>query len=155
MNTKELREKKKRLKLTKRQRAVLVGTLLGDGHLETRDGGKTFRLKVEHALKQREYVEWVHAEFSEWIAGDCYARKRNDGRVFVGFTTYSHPAFRFYGKQFYCEKVKRVPKIIKKILEEVSIAVWYMDDGSRKSLQHRTYIFHANAFVKKDLELLQ
>nr|NIQ06013.1 hypothetical protein [Candidatus Korarchaeota archaeon] len=49
MNTRTIREKKGRLALSKRQREILVGLLLGDGHLETQNNGRTFRLKVEHS----------------------------------------------------------------------------------------------------------
>ena len=45
MNTKEISEKKKDLKLSERQRELIVGLLLGDGHLETQNGGGTDRVK--------------------------------------------------------------------------------------------------------------
>ena len=51
MNTKEIREYKNTLKLTDIQKSILIGTLLGDGHLETQDEGKTYRLKIEHQSK--------------------------------------------------------------------------------------------------------
>ena len=56
MNTKEIQEYKKTLKLNDIQRSVLVGTMLGDGHLETQDKGKTYRLKIEHQLLQKDYT---------------------------------------------------------------------------------------------------
>jgi len=43
MYSKEIENQKKRLKLTKRQKEILVGKILGDGHLETQDNGKTYR----------------------------------------------------------------------------------------------------------------
>lgn len=39
-------------KLTEQQREITVGLLLGDGHLETRTNGRTYRLKVEHSEEQ-------------------------------------------------------------------------------------------------------
>jgi hypothetical protein len=56
MNIKEIEEIKKNLKLTKKQRGIIVGLLLGDGHLETQNNGKTYRLKVEHSLEQKDYT---------------------------------------------------------------------------------------------------
>jgi hypothetical protein len=156
MNTDEIKKLKEGLKLTQRQRDILVGTLLGDGHLETQNNGRTYRLKVEHSIAQREYVEWLYEEFKQWVRSEPYVRHRKNGQTFVGFTTYSHGAFRFYGHQFYDDNRKKVvPKQIHKWLKPLGIAVWYLDDGSQKSAKHSTYILHTNAFKKVELERLQ
>lgn len=47
----------KTLKLTQKQREIIMGLILEDGHLETRTNGKTYRL-VEHSIKQKDYVLW-------------------------------------------------------------------------------------------------
>ena len=46
-HSRDIEEYKQHLKLTRTQREVLVGLLLGDGHLETQNGGRTYRLKIE------------------------------------------------------------------------------------------------------------
>ena len=43
-NTKELKKYKKTVKLTKIQREVFVGLLLGDGSMQTQNNGPTYRL---------------------------------------------------------------------------------------------------------------
>ncbi len=142
--------------LSKIQRDVLAGLLLGDGHLETQNNGRTYRLKIEHGLKQKDYVEWLYNIFSEWAPGGMYHKKRKDGSQSIGFTTYSHGTFRFYGQQFYGIKHKKhIPALIKKILSPIGIAVWFMDDGSRKSLKHKTYIIHTLGYTKSDLKIIQ
>lgn len=154
MNTKEIRKVKQALALTQQQRDILVGLLLGDGHLETQNRGRTYRLKVEHSEKQRDYLQWLHDEFREWIPGGIAEKRHREHRC-VAFTTYSHGAFRFYAKQFYDRDGKKgVPDRIKRLLTPVGLAVWFMDGGSRKSLHHKTYILHTLAFTKKDLERL-
>jgi len=156
MNTKKIREWKKSLKLTQRQRDILVGLLLGDGHLETQNGGRTYRLKVEHSLEQTDYVNWLFSEFVEWIvAKKPYHKERANGQKSIGFTTCSHGALRFYAHQFYSKEQKQIPKSIKKLLNPISVAVWFMDDGSRKSNRHSAYIIHTLGFSKQDLEVLQ
>jgi hypothetical protein len=154
MNTTEIREYKNTLKLTDNQRSILIGTLLGDGHLETQDKGKTYRLKIEHQILQKDYVEWLHQQFKEWVRSGIY-RKLKGGREYVGFNTYSHGAFRFYAQQFYVDDKRKIPKIISKLLNSLSLAIWFMDDGSWKSNRHKTFIIHTLAFAKKDLELVQ
>lgn len=152
MNTKTIREKKKDLILSKRQRSIIIGLLLGDGHLETQNKGRTYRLKVEHASAQGEYVQWLFEELREWIPAEKpYIKTRRNGEVNIGFTTYSHGALRFYGQQFYEGKKKRISKLFEKMIDSLGIAVWFMDDGSRKSLQHRTYNIHTLGFAKDDL----
>ena len=110
MNTKEIREYKSTLKLGDIQRSVLVGTLLGDGHLETQDKGKTYRLKIEHQLLQKDYTEWLFSYFKEWVRGGIYSKVKLNSKEYVGFTTYSHGAFRFYAQQFYEGRKKIIPR---------------------------------------------
>ncbi len=155
MNTKEIREYKKTLKLTDLQRSILIGTLLGDGHLETQDNGKTYRLKIEHQLLQKDYMEWLYGYFKEWVRGGIYQKSKMQNKEYVGFTTYSHGAFRFYAQQFYVGRKKIIPKIIGKLLDPLSIAIWFMDDGSWKSERHKTFIIHTLGFKKNDLEVVQ
>ena len=142
--------------LNQGQRDILVGLLLGDGHLETQNGGRTFRLKVEHSETQTDYSEWLFQRFENLCdQKDVYRRTRKDGRVSVGFTTRSLGSFRFYAQQFYVGNTKRIPPQIHKLLKSLGLAVWFMDDGSRKSNVHLTYNIHTLGYTKKDLEIAQ
>ncbi len=155
MNTKEIREYKKTLELNDIQRSILVGTLLGDGHLETQDKGKTYRLKIEHQLAQKDYLEWIYNQFKEWAPSGVRTRIKKNGYTYVLFDTYSHGAFRFYAQQFYPSGKKEIPKLIEKLLDPMALAIWFMDDGSWKSDKHKTFIIHTLGYSKKDLESIQ
>lgn len=155
MNTKEIREYKKTLTLNDIQRSILVGTLLGDGHLETQDGGKTYRLKIEHQLAQKDYLEWIYNQFQKWVHSGIRSRIKKNGYTYVLFDTYSHGAFRFYAQQFYSNGIKKIPELIDALLDPMALAIWFMDDGSWKSDRHQTYIIHTLGYSKKDLELVQ
>lgn len=143
------------LKLSKQQREIAVGLMLGDGHLETQNCGRTYRLKVEHSMSQIDYVEWLYGCFKPLIPGRIYRRLRHGRHTHCGFRTYSLGTFRFLGKQFYREKKKVMPKIIGNLLNPLSVATWFMDDGSMKSNKHRTYLFHTYSFSKSELKILQ
>src|SRR3989344_5954383 len=144
MNTKEIREQKSGLKLTERRRDIIVGLLLGDGHLETQNGGRTYRLKDEHGALQRDYVEWLFNELREWIPPtEPYMKLRSNG------------ALRFFGQQLYERKKKVIPALIGRMLTPLSLAIWFMDDGSRKSAKHKTYIIHSLGYTKPDLLRIQ
>lgn len=136
--------------LTPRQREIVVGLLLGDGHLETRSNGKTYRLKVEHSIKQKDYVLWLYQELQSMIPGKIYETKR-DTRHFIGFRTCSSSLFQFYGHQFYPNGKKVIPIEINTILTPLALAIWFMDDGSRKSNKHKTYNIHTLGYSKEDL----
>jgi len=148
---------KQQLKLNSQQREILVGLLLGDGHLETQNDGRSYRLKVEHSLKQKDYMEWLFKKFQNLSARNALIlKKHKDGRKSLEFRTRSLGTFRFYAHQFYDENGKKhVPKQIHKWLKPLSLAIWFADDGSRKSLKHKTLIIHTLAFSKNDLKLLQ
>lgn len=156
MNTKEIRERKIGLNLAQKQGDIITGLLLGDGHLETQNSGRTYRLKVEHGALQRDYVEWLFGELREWIPATApYMKLRKSGVVNYGFTTYSHEVLCFYGQQFYEGKKKVIPALIERMLTPLSLAIWFMDDGSRKSAKHRTYIIHSLGYSKEDLLRVQ
>lgn len=55
-NTKEVREIRKGLKLSKIQKAVLIGLILRDGCLAENFWRKQFRLKIEQGNRHKEYV---------------------------------------------------------------------------------------------------
>lgn len=162
MRSREIEEKSRRLKLKQEQRDVLVGTLLGDGHLETQNQGRTYRLKIEHSIGQKEYLEWLYRVFQDWVhtppsvrtrtvtfRGETKAYKR------IGFATLSTGSLRFYAQQFYADGKKVVPRPIRRWLTPRALAIWYMDDGSIKSNQHKTVLLNTQSFRGQDLKRLQ
>lgn len=157
MRTKQIEAHKKTLKLSKSQKEILVGLILGDGHLETLNEGKTYRLKVEHSMQQREYLDWLYVNFKEWINKAPEVRKRTSlGKIIetYGFTTYTSSILGFYAKQFYVNGKKIIPKTIDKIITPQSLAIWFMDDGSIKSKVHKALVIHTHGYSKDDLLLI-
>src|SRR3989344_9358550 len=154
MRSNKIEEYKKTLKLPEFQRQVLIGTLLGDGCLETQNRGKTYRLKIEHSMTQKDYVDWKYQVFKNFTLSEPRIHKRMSyGSVRENhcFSTVSHGSLRFYGQQFYKNGKKMMPKIIYKMITPLALAVWFMDDGSIKSKQHRALVIHSQSFNKQDL----
>lgn len=146
------KNQKANLKLSAFQRKLLVGLLLGDGHLET-SNGRTYRLRVEHSEQQKEYVFWLSNQFKDWLTVTAPRRKvRNDGRVSYEMVTCYHGAFRFYAQQFYVGKKKHIPDMFNKLISDTALAVWFMDDGSMKSAKHKTYVIHTLGYSYADLK---
>ena len=157
MRSREIENYKKNLKLSDYQKEVLIGLLLGDGHLETQNNGRTYRLKIEHSYFQKEYVDWLYNVFREWVLTPPQEKIQTLGGVQYKkfwFSTVSHGAFRFYGQQFYQGKGKILPKLIHKWLSPLAITVWFMDDGSIKSNRHRALILNTQSFSVSELQRL-
>ena len=151
MRSNKIESYKKTLKLSGYQKEVLIGTLLGDGHLESQNGGRTYRLKIEHSLSQREYADWRHKVFKEWVLTAPQEKEQVSQDILrkkYWFSTISHGAFRFYGQQFYLNGRKKLPALIHKWLSPIAMAVWFMDDGSIKSARHRALILNSQCFTR-------
>ncbi len=139
------------------QQDVLIGTLLGDGHLE-RDG-RYVRLKIDHAWEQRAYVWWKFDIFSDLSSREPERRlvidKRNGGlSVHCRFATRTTLEFEPYYHQFYVNRRKNVPVDIGRLLRSpLALAVWYMDDGARRT-DCNALRLHTNAYSLEEQHLL-
>ena len=154
MRSKAIEAYKLHLQLSDYQREIVIGLLLGDGHLETQNNSRTYRLKIEHSNLQKEYVEWLYQIFKDWVlTGPQKKLQVVNGVKYekYWFSTVSHGAFRFYAQQFYLERRKILPRLIGKWLTPLAIAIWFMDDGSIKSKRHRALILNTQSFTKAEL----
>lgn len=157
MNTLALRHYKASLRMTERQRQILDGLLLGDGHLERQRGAQSARLKIEHSVAQSCYVAWKFAEWRDWVRTPPRERVRRNrlGTVSmnVGFSTLSHIEFEEVRQRFYVNRRKVIPEDLE--LTPLAMAVWFMDDGSRKSSQCRGLYLNTQSFTSSEVELLR
>ena len=158
MRSRIIEEYKTRLSLTDRQKEILIGTILGDAHLEKLYTPELSRLKIEHSYKQKEYVDWFYEEFKNWIRTKPKEKiKKVFGKIHknYGFCTYGHGLLGNFQKEFYAEKKKVIPDNLFKNITLLSLAVWYMDDGSIKSNKHKGVFLNAQSFSEKDVKTLQ
>lgn len=136
----------------------MIGTILGDGCLER--NGRNVRLRIDHGVKQAQFVEWKRRELSELNPSPPRLVKRRDSRtgqlhVNYRFATTTTQALNDLHTLFYpaCEG-KRVPPCIYDLLSsKISFAVWYMDDGGRRSDCRSGYL-NTNAYRVDDVGLL-
>ncbi|MDO8498264.1 MAG: LAGLIDADG endonuclease [bacterium] len=123
--------------LSPKQQSILIGLLLGDGHMEYR---YTYpRLRITHSLKQKDYVNWLYSQFKEFCTQEPHEMKRVDSRTnntyyWYLFSTRTTSAFLEYYRMFYPKGKKVVPKNIEQLLSsKLSLGIWYMDDGFKRS----------------------
>lgn len=60
-----LKQYKKTLKLTKSQREILIGVILGDAHLETQDNKQTYRIKFAQSVAHKPYLDHLYEIFKD------------------------------------------------------------------------------------------
>lgn len=152
---------KQSLVLTKEQKSVLIGSLLGDGTLRKGAGAINVNFKVEHGLRQKEYVLWKYKIFKSWVTTGpkiSYRYRENGDKYEKSwwFRTVRHPILTEFWKRFYVDGRKVVPLDIERDLNPAALAVWVMDDGSyaRSKIDISTYAFTLSEIIilKKALE---
>ncbi|XP_002521838.2 pentatricopeptide repeat-containing protein At2g15820, chloroplastic [Ricinus communis] len=123
------------LKLSKDQREILVGLLLGSLRVESDDNRKKHMIRFEfnensstHAILRRHLYDKYH----EWLHPSCKLSDGSDGASYR-FSTISHSYFSFYAEQFWPKGQPMIPKLIHRWLSPQVLAFWYMYAGHRTS----------------------
>ena len=145
MNTKRSRIAKT-LMFSERQQEIIAGSLLGDGHLVKTTCGFAFR--VNHSVKQKEYVDWKYRELKMFTNSPpaVYEKERS-----YYFRSVTHHYFDELRRKFYLGQKKIVPKEIKRFLTPLALSVWIMDDGTREGNQLR---LNTQSFSRDENECL-
>jgi LAGLIDADG DNA endonuclease family len=143
--------------LTTTQQQFLIGSLLGDTHIEY--NGTNCRARFDHSIKQLEYLEWKRKMLAPYLGPiskyTVYDKRTNKTYQKARFSTYSLPFFNFYQQLFYQNGKKIVPTNIKSIFHSsLALAVWYLDDGSLKT-DCRAFRLHTNNFTLSEVEILK
>ena len=135
----------KSLSFTKRQQEIIVGSLLGDGHLVKTTCGYAFR--VNHSIKQKEYVDWKYSELQMFTNSFPAVYEKENSYY---FKCVSHEYFSRMRKKFYLGQKKILPTDIGKLLTPLAMAIWIMDDGTKEGNQLRinTQSFSLNENIR-------
>jgi hypothetical protein len=139
-------------KLSVAQRAVLTGTLLGDGCLAQH--GRFHRLHVKHKVEHRALAELKYRVFGEFITMPLHQfDQRLGSKLFpcVQFATRTSPLFSSWHSRFYRDRRKIVPEDIVLDLTPHALAVWFMDDGAA---DHAGVTFQTHSFELGETRLL-
>jgi len=139
--------------LSSKQKHILVGTLLGDGYLYQNRYGSCY-LEIKHAEEQKDYVFWLHKNLSDFCPSEPKQRKDNNQWKFM---TSSNDDLKSLRQNFYPLNKKVVPENIEEMLTHpISLAVWYMDDGSLdfRPRSHYAFSLKTNSFSIEECNLL-
>lgn len=139
--------------ISRRQKAIIIGSVLGDGYLEY-DGYRGTRLQIKQAEKRKEYVLWLYKELKEFCRTE--PKQKSDNMQW------------YFGTRFFIELTKIraifyrdrkiIPDTIGKLLADpLSLAIWYMDDGTLDWRLHDHFAFSltVNCFSVREVKKLQ
>lgn len=151
-NSLEIRNFRRSVTLSERQKQILIGSLLGDGCLILNSWGKHYRFQVEQNEAHKNYVYWLYEEFKDFILSKpMYHPSVRSWK----FRTVSHPDFTGIASHFYHGRVKIIPHNIGMMLNNpLTLAIWAMDDGCLTQ-RGDGFIFNTQSFTKSENEKLQ
>ncbi|KAL6209714.1 hypothetical protein ACLB2K_020654 [Fragaria x ananassa] len=119
--------------LTKEQREILVGLLLGGLRIESDDDRKNHMIRFEfsenssaHAVLRR----YIYDQYHEWLHPSCKFGE-NTEHIPYKFSSISPSYFGFYADQFWPNGRQMIPKLVHRWLSPCVLAYWYMYGGYR------------------------
>ncbi|OHA34062.1 MAG: hypothetical protein A2928_02655 [Candidatus Taylorbacteria bacterium RIFCSPLOWO2_01_FULL_45_15b] len=144
----------KKVPFTSLQRALVIGSILGDGCLCENWSKTNYRLFINHCIEQKEYISWKYDVLKNYILSEPRYYARNNS---LTIRTISHSELSELRDTFYRDKQKIIPQNIKKFLEDPRvIAIWFMDDGNAiiRNANHIGYHINTQSFTREENKLL-
>lgn len=145
------------ISITDEQMEILVGSLLGDGHIRIPKKSKNPKITVTQSDKQKDYCLYKYNKLIN-LSNSFYetTRKTPDKRNGIYYKSCSfelksnYELYKLYNL-FMTNKKKVIKKSIEKYITPLSLAIWFMDDG--KAASYGFYIC-SESFSKEENELL-
>ena len=152
---------KKGMQLTLKQRAFIIGSMLGDATMRVGIKAKNANFKIDHCLEQKDCVFWKYEILKNFVltSPKISYRTNDKGMRYKKswwFRTLRHPLLTEIYNQFYTTDTYRcgrkiVPDSLVDTMNPFIMAVWVMDDGSysQGKIDISTY-----SFTLKEIENL-
>jgi len=132
----------KNIKANDFQRAITIGSILGDGNLSSNWSSTNYRLKISHSIKQSEYILWKYEILKDFVLTKPQVYEKTKS---ISFRTISHHEFTELYKLFYPFGKKVVPRNIEELIKDpITITVWFMDDGNIRKVKEKIYGYYLN-----------
>ncbi|MDD2731729.1 MAG: hypothetical protein PHI53_00870 [Candidatus Pacebacteria bacterium] len=141
------------INLSKEQKSVLLGTIIGDGYLQ-KTGKLNARLRLEHGYKQKEYLLWKIKMLGYLFQGKPKYLERihpitKRKHRYWRHQSQSTPYLGKLRKVFYPKEKKEIPENFGKYITPLMLAVWYMDDGYYYKRDRCSYLYLGNVNKKE------
>ena len=150
--------------MDKRKKSFLIACVIGDGHIYKDKRSKSCTLEIGHSSKQEEYLAYKADLLKKYTGKKCEIKRRfippriinpkygmaKDIKVSRVFVT--HKYFRVLRKWLYKNGTKNYVDYVR-YLDELGLAIWYMDDGStwvEKSRLNGHIMMEIHIFLPKE-----
>ena len=117
--------------MNKQERALLVGMSFGDGYINSKS-----ELRIKHSRSQREYIQYKADLLKKIFGGKCNivdyeVTLKSNGKTYQQSRILkSNKYFKQIRGWLYKDGNKMITRRCLDMLNPVSLAIWYMDDGS-------------------------
>jgi hypothetical protein len=127
------------------QKSILIGSLMGDGHLEKRPHLKNAIFREEHSYNQAQWLKWKYNNLKPFTMSDTWERDRGEISEFpdghgntkeyniqkvISMSTISHPYLTELHEQFYVNRKKVLPRqLIEDNFDIIALSIFWGDDG--------------------------
>mmetsp|Transcript_35962 Transcript_35962/g.101838 ORF Transcript_35962/g.101838 Transcript_35962/m.101838 type:complete len:207 (+) Transcript_35962:266-886(+) len=154
--------------IDKKRKLIIIGLLLGDANIQVfqkEEPITTARLRVLHSTKQIDYLNHKFVLFHSYIRQKrvLFLEEQTKTKTYhkCYFNTLTLKQFAFFYHMFYKKDLKTgktikiLPRLIHRYLEPITLAYWYMDDGSLKWKNHSKAVrICTDSFSKSEVEHL-
>jgi len=143
------------------QEQIIIGSILGDMSCRNMNHKtKNLMFSETHGIKQENYLKWKKKYLKNFVSNEDYHESAYDEKspLTKKYRIYSISTPELKRFEFLYENGdKKIPKDINKYLSSLSIAVWYMDDGSCSfsNKQKSRITFHTQSFTEKEVGYLR
>lgn len=156
------------IELTKLQKSVVLGSILGDGGLIKQKASKNARLQIGHCTKQLDYLKWKSGLLDPFCKSKPVLAEKAGPKIICGkksmcsgyyiVNTIAHPDITEYYNKYYFGGNKRVHMDVIDELDELALAIWLADDGSFTFRSECEYSIRGSiatcSFYREEVELL-
>lgn len=143
--------------LTDKQKQIVCGTIIADGHLFRNNDKRNAALKICHTIKQEEYLDYKYELLKDFVKTKPttqISRVGSSVSVYKSFRTLTHPYFtEIHDEIYYRENnryVKHLNISILNRIKDLGLAIAYMDDGT-KHHKCRDFCFECFSFDEQEL----
>ena len=143
--------------LSDQARAIILGSILGDGSLKIQNKYSNVNLQIRHSEVQKEYLLWK-AEMLKEIAGEkAVGIQKADGYSLNQkwkFNSRRTPALTELHHLTYTHNKLDIRRTWLNQMTPLSLAVWWCDDGSLISYGGRKGVFCTDGFDEASVNIL-
>jgi hypothetical protein len=137
-------------------KAIILGSLLGDGSLKIHSQYVNARFSFRHSIKQKEYFFWKANMLKEISGEKHFWQQPPDGLSKVDKLRYQSLALPSLSELYQLTHKGKSFEVRRKWLNEMtglSLAIWWLDDGSIISNQRKGVIC-TDGFTEQEVRLI-